>query len=276
MLTPQEVQEKRFEKAVFGGYETGGVDDFLESVSEDYTTLYKENAILKSKLKTLVDKIEEYRSVDDQMRKTLLTAQQSAQDMKHEAARQADEIMKNAELSARGRSDEVRRGVEYEEARLAAAKEETLRFVNHLRELYRKEIELLSAIPDLPVRENPKAARDEMVTEAVKDIDESVASQIASEDSKPVAVAAVETESEPPVVEADEPDAEPETSDTAAAPDGARIFEVNFGDGADNDYTDIWEQDEDTVVPRPRTDFEDFEFDFGPKYDPMNKGKKGG
>ncbi|MDR3207713.1 MAG: DivIVA domain-containing protein, partial [Oscillospiraceae bacterium] len=61
MLTPQEVQDKKFEKAVFGGYDMGGVDDFLEQLTEDYAALFKENAVLKSKLKVLVDTVEEYR-----------------------------------------------------------------------------------------------------------------------------------------------------------------------------------------------------------------------
>ena len=73
-MTLQELQEKKFEKAVFGGYDMASVDDFLDALSADYEDLIKENAALKAKLKVLVDKIEEYRSVDDAMRKALLSA----------------------------------------------------------------------------------------------------------------------------------------------------------------------------------------------------------
>ena len=62
MLTPQDIREKVFEKAVFGGYDMAAVDDFLEEVSNDYASLYKENTVLKSKIKVLVEKVEEYRS----------------------------------------------------------------------------------------------------------------------------------------------------------------------------------------------------------------------
>ena len=62
MFTPQEIQEKTFVKAVFGGYDMQTVDEFLEPLTEDYITLYKENAVLKSKMKILVEKLEEYRS----------------------------------------------------------------------------------------------------------------------------------------------------------------------------------------------------------------------
>ena len=59
-------------KAVFGGYDMSAVDDFLETLTTDYAALYKENAILKSKIKVLVEKVEEYRSTDDAMRMALL------------------------------------------------------------------------------------------------------------------------------------------------------------------------------------------------------------
>ena len=71
MLTPQEVSEHAFAKASFGGYNMAMVDEFLDVLTADYTTLYKENATLKAKMKVLVDKVEEYRSTEEAMRKAL-------------------------------------------------------------------------------------------------------------------------------------------------------------------------------------------------------------
>ena len=62
MFTPQEIQEQTFSKAVFGGYDMQQVDDFLEPLTDDYITLYKENSVLKAKMKILVEKLEEYRA----------------------------------------------------------------------------------------------------------------------------------------------------------------------------------------------------------------------
>ena len=59
MLTPQEVSTHSFTKAVMGGYNMAMVDEFLDQLTEDYTTLYKENAVLKSKMKVLVDRLKE-------------------------------------------------------------------------------------------------------------------------------------------------------------------------------------------------------------------------
>ena len=50
MFTPQEVSEKVFPKASFGGggYSMGAVDEFLDALTEDYTALFKENVTLKT------------------------------------------------------------------------------------------------------------------------------------------------------------------------------------------------------------------------------------
>lgn len=78
MLTPQEVSERAFPKASFGGYNMAQVDEFLDLLTADYTSLYNENAVLKSKMKVLVEKVEEYRATEDAMRKALMTAQRMA------------------------------------------------------------------------------------------------------------------------------------------------------------------------------------------------------
>ena len=100
MLTPQDLKEKTFSKAVFGGYDMSGVDDFIDTVCEDYGALYKENAILKNKLKVLVDKVEEYRSTEDAMRLALMNAQKMADDIVEKANQKSEELVKKAEEAA--------------------------------------------------------------------------------------------------------------------------------------------------------------------------------
>ena len=55
MLTPQQIEQISFDKAVFGGYDMQSVDEILEPLTEDYITLYKENTLLKSKMRVLVE-----------------------------------------------------------------------------------------------------------------------------------------------------------------------------------------------------------------------------
>lgn len=51
MFTPQQIDQISFNRATFGGYDMQAVDEFLEPLTEDYVTLYKENALLKSKMR---------------------------------------------------------------------------------------------------------------------------------------------------------------------------------------------------------------------------------
>ncbi|MFR7645514.1 MAG: DivIVA domain-containing protein [Butyricicoccus sp.] len=95
-MTVQEIQEIGFEKAVFGGYDMKSVDTFLERVAEEFAAMQKENAAMKAKMKVLVDKIEEYRGVEEGMHRTLLTAQSIAQDT-IDKAKEAEDIVAAAE-----------------------------------------------------------------------------------------------------------------------------------------------------------------------------------
>lgn len=102
MLTPQEVSERAFPKASFGGYNMAQVDEFLDLLTADYTSLYNENAVLKSKMKVLVEKVEEYRATEDAMRKALMTAQRMADELVKEAEAKKAQILSDAEGEAQG------------------------------------------------------------------------------------------------------------------------------------------------------------------------------
>ena len=81
MFTPQQIEEQTFSKAVFGGYDMQQVDDFLEPLTEDYIALYKENSVLKSKMKVLVNKLEEYRAQEADLRSRVANAQATCDQM---------------------------------------------------------------------------------------------------------------------------------------------------------------------------------------------------
>ena len=129
MLTPQELNDQSFAKAVFGGYDMAAVDSFLEVVSKDYSDLYKENAVLKNKLKVLVEKVEEYRSTEDAMRMALLNAQKMAKDITEDAELKSKALMDDAERSAQNKIRECRNEIEAEEKRLTLAKAKTAEFI---------------------------------------------------------------------------------------------------------------------------------------------------
>lgn len=159
MISPQELQNKKFEKAVFGGYDMAGIDEFLDVLIPDYTALYKENMSLKNKMKVLVDKIEEYRSVDEEMRKALYSAQVTARELVQKtqaesqqvlegARREAENILEAAHAEAEGRVAGMQQAIHEEEERLRQAREVSAAYSQTVIELLQKSITAIQMIAD--------------------------------------------------------------------------------------------------------------------------------
>ena len=95
MFTPQQIDQISFSKSTFGGYNMQQVDEFLEPLTEDYVTLYKENALLKSKMRVLVGKLEEYRKNEAAMKEAVANAQRTCDKMVMEAEAKCAEVAAN-------------------------------------------------------------------------------------------------------------------------------------------------------------------------------------
>ena len=100
MFTPQQIDQISFKKATFGGYDMQQVDEFLEPLTEDYVTLYKENALLKSKMRVLVGKLEEYRKNEASMKDAVVNAQKTCDKMIREAEVKCAQMMNSASATA--------------------------------------------------------------------------------------------------------------------------------------------------------------------------------
>ena len=100
MFTPQQIDQISFGKAHFGGYDMQQVDEFLEPLTEDYVNLYKENALLKSKMRVLVGKLEEYRKNEASMKEAVLNAQHTCDKMVREAEAKCAQMLSSAKNTA--------------------------------------------------------------------------------------------------------------------------------------------------------------------------------
>lgn len=157
MLTPQEIQEKTFVKAVFGGYDMETVDAFLEPLTEDYVTLYKESDVLKKKMKVLVETIEEYRRQEDTIKKALFTAQKTADGMIAEAERKCAQLLNNAEEIARNKVENIKGEILAEEERLDRAKKSFQVYIDSLRETIHQQVQYLDELSSMEIHK-PKEA----------------------------------------------------------------------------------------------------------------------
>ena len=100
MFTPQQIEQISFGRSTFGGYDMQQVDEFLEPLTEDYVTLYKENALLKSKMRVLVGKLEEYRKNEASMKDAVVRAQNTCDKMVREAEAKCSQMVAAANANA--------------------------------------------------------------------------------------------------------------------------------------------------------------------------------
>ena len=176
MITAQDIREKTFEKSRMNGYDMASVDDFLEELAEDIGAAQKENAVLKSKMKVLVDKIEEYRANEEALNMAILSAQKLAVQIESEARQRAAAMIEDAERQVKAKVGSIQEQTAAEERRLSDAQTATKIFLDKAKELCSEHLTRLGAIGgelQLP-EEEPEAAEveeEEEVPVATDDVD---------------------------------------------------------------------------------------------------------
>jgi cell division initiation protein len=98
-ITPLDIQQKQFPMKL-RGFDVEEVYAFLEVIREEMEDLLRENANLKEGIQRLDNQIKGYRDMETTLRETLLTAQQMVEDYKINARKEAELVVKEAELRA--------------------------------------------------------------------------------------------------------------------------------------------------------------------------------
>ncbi len=171
MITAQDIREKTFEKSRMNGYDMASVDDFLEELAEDVSAAQKENAVLKSKMKVLVDKIEEYRANEEALNMAILSAQKLAVQIESEARQRAASMIEDAERQVKMKVGSIQEQTAAEERRLAEAQTATRAFLDKAKNIFGDHLTKLGVIGgelELPEVE------EEVPAETAVDVDETV------------------------------------------------------------------------------------------------------
>ena len=125
------------------------VDEFLDTLTEDYTALYKENVALKAKLKVLAEKVEEYRATEDAMRSTLLTAQRMAAKLVQEAQEEKDNLLNEARAQHAAEIRLLDDETNVAKQKLALAQQNLADFIQRSRALCEEHAAFLTSLPEL-------------------------------------------------------------------------------------------------------------------------------
>lgn len=112
MLTPLDIENKKFQKQMMNGYNVDEVDDFLDEITVNYEKLYKENTELRAEIERSKSDLEKYKAIEQTLQNTLVMAQKTADDIKSNAQDEADNIIRNARSKMQDQVDEVTKDLE--------------------------------------------------------------------------------------------------------------------------------------------------------------------
>ena len=107
MITPLDIENKKFSKQMVNGYNVDEVDEFLDEITADYEKLYKENKALKDNAEELHNDVGQYKDIESTLQNTLIIAQKTADEVQSVAKKQAEQIIKDAEYQAKTKLDEI-------------------------------------------------------------------------------------------------------------------------------------------------------------------------
>ncbi len=145
------------------GYRADEVDDFIDDCVEAMEALVRENDELKQKMQVLAEKVNEYRTDEDNIRGALLNAQRTGETILREANAKAEQILNEAEAKAQNIREDAKGAIAQENDELARMQREVSAFRTRMLSLYKEHLALISALPEVKEEVAPQAVQDENV-----------------------------------------------------------------------------------------------------------------
>lgn len=111
MLTPLDIENKRFSKQMMNGYSVEEVDEFLDELGIDFAKKYKELNEANKQVEDLNNSLEHYKNIEGTLQNTLVMAQTTAEEVKNVAKQQAEQIIIEAKSLAQKEADNLDRDI---------------------------------------------------------------------------------------------------------------------------------------------------------------------
>ena len=154
MITPLDIENKKFNKQMMNGYNVEEVDEFLDELTEEYGKNYKEVSTLSAKVEELTNSLNHYKNIETTLQNTLVMAQTTAEEVKNvakqqsdqilnEAQKQADEIIRDARTNARKSIEDVNQEMKVKEKALEDLKKQFDIYKAKMESLLISQLELL-------------------------------------------------------------------------------------------------------------------------------------
>jgi cell division initiation protein len=144
-LTPLDIRKQEFRKTL-RGFDPIEVQTFLEMVGEEYEQVLQENKQLNNRLIELETKLKDFQETEKNLRETLLNVQEVKKQSEESSRRQADLLIKEAELKALEIIELARKQARKMRDEVNILKTQKESFINRLRQILISQIELLSVL----------------------------------------------------------------------------------------------------------------------------------
>ena len=143
MITPLDIENKKFSKQMVNGYNVDEVDEFLDEITTDYERLYKENKSLKDNTEELHNDVGQYKNIETTLQNTLVIAQKTADEIQAVAKQQAEQIIKDAEYQAKTKVDELNTQIMIKEKEIEELKKQFNVYKAKMESLLISQLELI-------------------------------------------------------------------------------------------------------------------------------------
>ncbi len=146
MITPLDIDNKRFSKQMVNGYSVEEVDDFLDELTADYSKNYKEVNELRAKVEELNNSLVQYKTIESTLQNTLVMAQSTAEEVKNVAKQKADQIVDEAKVNAQKQVDELNNEIIMKQKELEDVKKQFDIYKAKMESLLISQLELLKDV----------------------------------------------------------------------------------------------------------------------------------
>ena len=146
MYTPLDIKNKKFAKQMMNGYSVEEVDNFLDELTLDYEKLYKESNENKGKIAELEASLVKYKNLESTLQNTLVMAQSTADEIKKVAKQEAEQIVKDAQGTARGQLMEIEQQITIKTKELEDLKKQMDVYKAKMESLLISQLELLKDV----------------------------------------------------------------------------------------------------------------------------------
>ena len=146
MITPLDIENKKFSKQMMNGYSVDEVDDFLDDLTVEYEKMFKENSEYKAQIERLKEDVSHYKAIESTLQSTLVMAQSTADEVKEVAARQAEQIISEAKMTAEKEVDALKNEISLKQKELDDVQKQFDVYKAKMESLLISQLELLKEI----------------------------------------------------------------------------------------------------------------------------------